>query len=180
MSLFGATYKSMDEAAFWYPSFNAISASPALKEELNINDIVDRRGSDGFTSLKQQNGYPWKMFVCLIGESQNTPEGRREIADEIIRYLNEHSHDNGYRYPKNNEFGGDLTPETPRPLDQVLLNANVIEIIKTAFPGHSLKDLSEYDSIVDAFFSDRSAGKICMKMAQGSNDDSNEEDSGHH
>lgn len=102
-----------DEAAFLQPDFNLLNNNDDVMETLGINAVVNRKGQDGKTPLKQAPGskYPWRQLLIILDEDENTPDGRMDKAELILQHFNETATKDNYEYPKKMKLGGDVTPD---------------------------------------------------------------------
>ena len=61
-----------------------------LAEELQITSVTFRKGEDGMKMPQSPSkpNYGWRMYVSIIGENNNTPEGRKAIAENLKNEFN--------------------------------------------------------------------------------------------
>jgi hypothetical protein len=156
------------EEAFLKHDFDTILQSEEIRKQLQINEIVHIRGLDGATFMPQKTSetkYGFRMFLCMIGEGNNTKKGRRQIANRIISFLNANANEKNYKFPRPSEFGNDITSDPKRALDTALLNQDILRVIKLSYPDHDLQELTEFDDVIEMFFSDIEVGKAIMMSA---------------
>ena len=129
-------------------------AEPEVCEQLEINCIVSRRGIDGKTPLKQGKAleYDWLQFVAIIGEDEQTAERRRQVADNLITWLNSRATAENYGYPHEVKFHEDRTPDELEPCDKVFLDRDVLSMMITAYPDQDASSLTEWDEIMETFW----------------------------
>ena len=149
---------------------------PFMMEHYGVNMWCARKGIDGNTSKKQKPGSTFDaiQLVTILGEEDNTPEGRRAWANPIITLLNRNDISDNYTYPRKVKFGEDHTMENMRPNDALLLDKDVITLMLAAYEGTSLVELSEFDQVVGSFFADIVCGKAVM-LANAGGDSDNED-----
>lgn len=154
-----------NKQAYLKHCFELIKNNEDLREHLGISAIVFRRGVDGTTAMPQEEGKSWKwqMLLCIVGEDNNTPEGRREFAGTIMDFFNENATKENYEHPKQCRFGGDLTATPMEPADMGMLDEDVLGLILAAYPEHSISELMAFDDVIGMFWSDVEHGKSVLQ-----------------
>jgi hypothetical protein len=149
-----------ETGAFIWPDIALLRAEPELVEKLGANSIVPRRGGSGDIAMKQgkEGDYDWLQFLAIIGEDEQTPEKRREVADKIIKWLNSRATAENYAYPHEVKFHEDRTPDALKPCDSVLLDRDVLSMMITAYPENNVDELIEYDEIMESFWTEPGHG----------------------
>lgn len=157
-----------DEEAFIGPDIRYLTDNMDVMENLGINAILMRKGIDGETAMPQfpNSTYQWKQFVFLIGETANTKEKRKEIANLLVSHFNNNAHTAAeYKYPRKLKFFKDTTPTNPRPVDACLLDADVVGLLAAAFPDMELDEVATYEDIMSGFWTNIDHGRLAMENA---------------
>ena len=169
-------------AIFWLKKYNK-NEEPYLKydyanfelhpqklRELGISVVLDRKGTDGITALKQSPTLDdnWKQFIAIVEEKNNTPEKRKSIAEKLMAYLNMNlKNPDMYWYKYQIRFGGDLTSNPMRPLDAVLLDTDVIGFIESfmesCYEDYDLDYVAEFDQVMQMYWTNIENGKKKME-----------------
>ena len=154
-----------DTEAFKVYDMNEFQARPEMLAELGLNAIVYRKGEDGETPMKQSatSEYNWRQFITIIGEENNTVEGRRELANAFIAHLNSTATADNYQFPKRVRFGGDLTASPLTAADDSILDADVLGLILAAYPDNTVEEMFEWDEIIGQFWSNVDHGKAVLE-----------------
>jgi hypothetical protein len=92
---------------------------------------------------------------------QQHKKGRRQIANRIISFLNANANEKNYKFPRQSEFGNDITSDPKRALDTALLNQDILRVIKLSYPDHDLQELTEFDDVIEMFL-------VMLKLARQS------------
>jgi hypothetical protein len=188
--------KAGEEAEpYFRPDLKFLKENPSKMEELNINAILSRKGTDGdFLPQTPTSQYPWKQFVLIVGENNNTPAKRKQYAEALVRHFNTMATSPTYTYPRKVKLGSDLTQRPLRPVDSVLLDMDVLGFIMAAYEGTRLEKLVKFDGIMKTFWTDLAHGrkvvngaaalendeeaKIVNGLAAQENDDDDDEEGG--
>lgn len=156
--------------------------NPTVAEAFGINDVAHRKGEDGETALKQgpNSDWNWRQLLLIIGEDDNTPQGRRAAANAIVDEVNRNATTASYRYPKKCRFGGDLSAVPLATVDSVLLDADVLGLILAAYPSVAVSQLMEERDILATFWCDTAHGREVLVAHEaassvGQNGDNNSE-----
>ena len=143
-------------------------------QELNINNITFRRGEDGnpMPQSPTNQDYSWRMYISILGEENNSPEGRKEIAENLVNEFNKNATKANYPWgkspPKKVILGADLTSESMDPCDVGILDKDVLELILMAYQDYDAKKILEWDDIINEFWEDVDHGKnIIQKYIDG-------------
>jgi hypothetical protein len=157
---------NVEEEAFLGPDLKLLQENAATMEMLGINAILYRKGVDGATAMMQapSTNYPWRQFILIVGvEACKDPQERLKIADKLLAYFNANATTTMYKFPREMKLGEDKTQDPPRPVDAVLLNNDVIAMMKAAYPTLELQELAAYEeTIVGSFWTDTEFGKKTM------------------
>jgi len=158
VALWGQNGNKEEDAYNWY-DVNLLKNSPDLMEELGINAMSFRRGPDGLPMKQSASSeYSWRVYICIVGEDNNTAQGRRALANKIIEHFNSNAVRPNYQYPKRWRFGGDSTTSPMGAADQVLLDLDVLGLVLAAYPGSRMGDIIEWDGVVGKFWQDEAHG----------------------
>jgi hypothetical protein len=154
-----------NEEAFLRYDYDLIKNSATVSANLSVNDIVQRKGSDGTTSMPQKPGsaYPFRAFTFVVGSEFQTAENRREFANGLVAFFNSHANTRYYQYPKKTRVAGDLTKSPLRAISAAVLDKVVIELIQLAYPDDTLNDIAQHDDIMESFWVDVTIGKSAME-----------------
>ena len=146
-------------------------SNQTIRDDIGINAILPRRGVDGESEMPQNPGseYPWRQFLFILGEDNNTAAGRRAEVAGLINLLNENATNENYKYPKRAKFGQDLTTNPMQPASAVMLDQHVVGLLMPAYPNTTLAELKEDEDIVSSFFVDVEEGKAMIDEAIGAN-----------
>jgi hypothetical protein len=141
------------EEAFLVYDFGLIRENEATAKELEVNEIVQRRGPDGLP-LSQRRGaqHAWKQLLMIVGEDNNNEEYRKGLADKIITFLNRNAIEENYKWPRKTKFGGDLTLTPMAAMDSLLLDKDVFKVMKIAYPDNTVAELAGFPEICGNFF----------------------------
>lgn len=141
------------EEAFLNYDYNNIKNDPDVSAMLQINEVISRRGNFG-EAMPQKKGetHLWRQFLMIVGEDDNTPEKRKLLADKIIAHLNKNATKEFYLWPKATKFAGDLTPTEMDAMDKLLLDDDVLKVMKIAYPDLSVAELASFPEICENFF----------------------------
>jgi hypothetical protein len=152
-----------DEEPYALHDYNLLKESPDLMETLNINAVLSRKDttSSENTELMQSptSTYPWRQFVLLIGENNNTPPRRRQYAQALVDHLNTQATSANYRYVRKVKLGSDLSNRPLVPVDRVLLDGDVVGLMLAAYESTPLEELATYDTIMRTFWTDIAHGR---------------------
>lgn len=153
------------EEAFLAWDMSNFFSNPDILEELDIHCIMNRRGADGITPMLQHAGttYPFRMFVCCIGEDMNTLKNRKEFGVRFATHLSKTAIQPNYIYPKKCVYGGDETPTTYPAVSSKFLDSDVIGLMVAAYDSVRLEDLMDIDSIMKSFWVDPIEGREIMQ-----------------
>jgi len=173
---------NLDQEPFLNHDYQLLHDSPATMEDLGINAVVHRKGPDGATALTQTptSTYNWRQMVLIVGEDQNTPHARMEIAAKLVAHFNNNANSANYQYPHKVKFGSDLTGGQLRPVDHALLDIDVLGLMMAAYPTTSLEELATFDDIMSTFWTSVERGREVIAAhvaAEGEaeeNDENNE------
>jgi len=154
--------------AYCRPHFDLLFAHDEMKTSIGINDVVFRRGPDGNTPLPSNPNqtWNWHCMVSIIGECNIDNNAYKTLcADGIVGFFNDFTFfiNKEYRYPRTSTFFRDHTVSPPRKISSVLLDHDVIALMKAAYPDHSLQDLLEYEDIVDMYWDNANHGRQVMQ-----------------
>ena len=166
-----------DEEAFIAPHVRFLENNMDFMEQLGINAIVARRGSDGKTPMMNRPGsdYHWRQFLMVVGEEGNTKEERLRLAKDLVKFLNDVTKVD-YKFVTKNKFSKDVTSSNLRAIDACLLDADVIGLMNAAYPSLTLDQMAEQDSIMSGFWDDISRGKEVIEAEWEDDNDEEEEE----
>lgn len=95
--------------------------------------------------------YPFKVFLRLYNlPEENTHESGMEWVNTLKETAQEISHTSD-KYPNKFEVLGDVTTTPLKPISHLLLNDDVMDIIKATFPSDTCQELA-IDSVAQEFF----------------------------
>ena len=159
VAMWGKNGSKEEDANIWY-DVNVFKNNPEMMEELGIDAVSFRRGPDGFP-MKQStfSECNWRLFICVVGEDDNTLQGRRTLANKIISHLNANAVWSKYQHPKSWKFGGDATSSPMRAADRVMLDPDVVGLVLTAYPEGTIDEILELDGAVAKFWQDEEHGR---------------------
>jgi hypothetical protein len=152
-----------DEEPYALHDFNLLKESPELMETLNINAVLSRKDTTSSENRELMQSptstYPWRQFVLLIGENNNTPPRRRQYAQALVDHLNTQATSANYRYVRKVKLGSDLSNRPLVPVDRVLLDGDVVGLMLAAYESTPLEELATYDTIMRTFWTDIAHGR---------------------
>ena len=155
------------EEAFVQPNIKHLEENPDIMAKLGINAIVFHKGSSGDTEMKQSasSSFNWKQLILIIGEHNNNPGCRKELAKKLLEYFNSHATEEFYTYPRNMKFAKDNTQNPYCPVDACLLDSDVVALMEAAYPDMEIDELSTFGEIMSSFWTDVEHG---MEVIGGS------------
>lgn len=166
MTLFLASGVNEEKDSFRKFDLDQLREDKKKAAELNINNITYRKGEDG-NQLPQsptKKEYGWAMYISIIGEEDNTPEGRKEIAQGLVDEFNKNGNSKNYKYsPKKVILGDDLTAESMEPCSVGMLDKDVLELLLMAYPKYEPDEILKWDDIIQKFWEDIDHGKFIIK-----------------
>ena len=151
--------------AFKVCDFRFLNDNPDKMEELDINAIVCRKGSDGETPMKQSasSSYNWRQFVFILGEEKVGNEGDcREVLEKVVAFFNENATTAHYQYPRKVKLGRDFTVPEFAPNSKRMLDIDVLGLVLAAFPDTPIAEIAVWDEIVGCFWEDIEHGRACI------------------
>ena len=95
----------------------------------------------------------------MVGETNNTANERMRIASEVILFCNKLELVPPDKFVKEFKFGGDVSRNPMHPMSAVMLDQDVLCIMKSAYPGTSLSDLMPFASVMEVYWQDVETGK---------------------
>ena len=155
-----------DEEPYLREDYKIFEDHQEKLEELGIHVVLDCRGDNGVTALQQGKNfsYKWKQFTAVVGEEDNTPETRKEIAKNLIAYLNVNLKNPVlYKFKYQVRFGGDLTYSPMRPLDAVMVDSDVIEFMNASYENFTLTQLTKHNEVMKKFWTNIEDGRNKME-----------------
>lgn len=161
---------SVEEEPFFHYDYKELTDNPDIMESLGINAILNRRGDQGDEPMKQSatSSYNYRLFLLIIGEDNNTPRERKAIAMRLIAHFNDNANTQNYQYPTKVKLGEDLTTPEKRPIDSVLMDADVVNLMLACYPSTSVGSLVGWPQIMGNFWSDVERGaQIMQSLATG-------------
>jgi hypothetical protein len=168
---------NVDEEPYFLHDHKLLRDNPDKMEELNINAGLSCRGEDGEALMQTPTStYPWKQFVLIIGENNNTPAKRKEYAAALVSHFNTQATSVNYKYVHNVKLGSDLTQRPLRPVDFVLLDMDVLGLMMAAYEGTPLEELVTFDVIMKTFWTDLPHGREVVNGAAAQVDEENDDE----
>lgn len=157
-------------AGYNRPHMVKLAEDDSIREKLNVNDIVYRRGVDGHTAMpgKKDVTWGWQAMVSIIGEDNvhNTIFKLTHFIAPVVHFFNDFDdNDLNYKFKKATKFFQDHTADPPRKISCAQLDADVLEIMRAAYPGHHLMTLTEHSDVMATFWEDIEYGINAMEMA---------------
>ena len=139
-----------------------------LAEELQITSITFRKGEDGMKMPQSpfKPNFGLRMYVSIIGENNNTPEGRKVIAENLKNEFNKNATKENYPWgngPNPVVLGKDLTSDMMGPCDDTMLDKDVLEMILLAYPENSTDEILEWEAVISEFWGDAEHGQDVLK-----------------
>ena len=132
---------NINEEPYLYPDYKLFQQNPTLMHSLGITAILERRDSYSKTFISQstsQTNYTWKQFLYIIESNNNTPAYRKNLAKKLIQHLNKNlANTNLYKYPCQCKFAGDKTGSHLMPINNALVDIDVIAIMAYQFIFHT-------------------------------------------
>ena len=152
-----------EEEAFIGPHVRHLENNEDVMENVGVNAILNRKGADGDTPMMQKpdGQYPWKQFLFVVGESNNTKQERIRLGSKLADHLNDMSSVE-CKFPCKSKFVKDITSATPCPLDACLLDADVLRLMPAAYPGLSMEEMMNFDCIMAGFWCNTDRGQELM------------------
>ena len=145
---------------FNQPTHKFLKENPDKLEELHIAAILNRRGDDGEKLLQSTTStFPWRQFILIIGEKNNTPAKRKQYAEALVTFFNSLATSAYYTYVRKVKLGMDLTDTPLGPVDSVLLDDDVVGLMLSAYEGTPLEEVAVHDSIMKTFWTDIAHGR---------------------
>ena len=176
MSMYLASGPNEDKDLFRLYDLNQLKGDKQKAEELNINNITYRKGKDGnpMPQSPTNDKFAWQLYISILGEKDNTPEGRKKIAQGLMNEFNKNKTKKNYPWGKNPPkkviLGEDLTAKSMEPCDIGMLDKDVLELILMAYDNYSPDEILEWDDIINKFWNDIDHGKeIIKKYIDGEN-----------
>jgi hypothetical protein len=128
--------------------------------ELNICAILNRRGDDGEKMMQSATSeYPWRQFMIITGEKNNTPAKRKEYAEALVTFFNSLATKAHYTFVRKIKIGEDLTANPLETVDTVLLDRDVVGLMLSAYEDTPLEEVVLYDKIMKTFWKDIAHGR---------------------
>jgi len=154
-------YNAEEEPFFLY-DYKLLQDNPGIMENLGINAIVARKGTDGETPMKQSatSTYNWRQFIFIIGEDNNTSAKRKALCAKLVTHFNKNATTANYQYPRKVKFGTDLSDSgMPGPVDANLLDEDVLGLMLAAYPSTPPEELATFDDVMGQFWTDLDHGR---------------------
>ena len=153
------------EEAFARKFFDDFRASPELLDECGFDLILNMKGENGedFCPQAANSTWPWRLLVACVGNDDNTEEVRMEQANEGIQLYNRTATKDNYKFPRQVRFCKDLTGAELEPLDTILLDKDVINLMQAAYPDMTLEQMLEDDDIMSDFWSNLERGAEAIR-----------------
>jgi len=153
-----------EEEAFIGPHIRHFEDNMDIMETAGINAIIDRKGGDGESPMMQNpsSQFAWKQFVFATGEDNNTKEERARLGRALVNKLNDTS-EVTYKYPRKSKFFKDISAPKLNPVDARVLDADVVGLMKAAYPDLTLEEIAQFDSIMAGFWCNVARGKEVME-----------------
>ena len=166
-----------EEEAFIGPHIRHFEKNQDVMEMVGIGAILDRKGGNGESPMMQSptSTFPWKQFIFVVGEESNTKEKRaclgKALADELSN-----TSQFMYKFPRKTKFFKDITAPKFCPVDACILDADVIGLMKAAYPDLELDEIAQYDSIMAGFWCNVARGKEIMENLNNEEEEEEEEE----
>jgi hypothetical protein len=153
------------EEPYMHHDFQLLKDNPAIMEQLSINAVLSRKNPDAAANEPRElmqsptSTYPWRQFVLIIGEANNTPARRKTFAQALVAHFNTQATSGNYRFVRKVKLGTDMTPRPMKPVDTVLLDEDVVGLMIAAYENTSLEELSTFDNIMRTFWTNLARGR---------------------
>lgn len=98
----------------------------------------------------------------MLPEEKDTEAERKRIALEVISFCNTPGIVPLDKSMVALMFGADLTRSPKHPMSAVMLDQDVLCVIKSAYPNTGLKELMQFDSVMKVYWDDVAKGKKVM------------------
>ncbi len=152
---------------FCGPVCDAIEANAAARVETGITDIMYRRGTCG-EKMPQCHGsiHGWKCFVGGMPGAENWEQSELDvILKATVEFWNQIGQTSAFLYPSHVDVGSSNSPADGLRLDETLLDADVVIIIKAAYGievNANLTEMAEDDEFVDMYFKSVKRGRAVL------------------
>jgi hypothetical protein len=129
------TKNNKREEPFLQPVWKALHDDPELKADLRVISQVARRGNNN-EALKQNSkvSYPWKVVLLLpkqdIDPKECSVQNPPEVVKNFLKFYNNEQNQGMFQYPTPAILVKNNTKCPPRPLDSVILDEDVIGIMR--------------------------------------------------
>jgi hypothetical protein len=170
-----------EEEPFFLHDSQELRNNAEVRERLGIALVTKRKGEDGETELPQSPGaeYGWTLMMVLLGEDNNTANGRREVAMKLLEHFNANAVKPNYKFPRKVRLGRDHTGSKQRPVDNLLLDKDVYGLMAAAYPNNRPTELIAFPQVMKSFWSNIKHGKEVIEgaaeEAKSEEEDSDEE-----
>jgi hypothetical protein len=151
---------------FFQPTQKFLKENPSQMEELSISAILSRKDETGGQMMQSSTStFPWRQFVLIIGEKNNTPAKRKQYAEALVTFFNRMATTANYKYVRKVKLGADLTTSPLGPVDTVLLDEDVVGLMLAAYEDTALEEVATHDCIMKTFWTDLAHGKKVVEAA---------------
>jgi hypothetical protein len=160
--------------AYDKPSLDILNGDPEAKKAMRYLKKFPKRGVDGVTAEKQspdERTYVWEDKCFIIGTEGDTEAIAIQCTKRYVDHCNVTAVKPIYRYPKKTRFIGDITESPMRCLDCLLLDEDVIALMRLSYPTLSLSAMCGFREIMETFWSDPYYGHNLLMALEGPDDE---------
>ena len=143
-----APIKPVNMQAFW----KNIHQSKALQQEIKFIGVFPIRARRLDNHIKQNE----LQLLCSVGTNATICHIKK-LAVLVAHHANRATNTKGSILKRlaPTYLGEDLTPlDGPVPLDSILVDSDVISVMKLAHPGHTLREIGKDDKTLENYFED--------------------------
>ena len=133
--------------------------------KLGAQAILNRKGPDGNTAMKQQPDKPYSyiQFVYVFSDNTFRPNLYKQKQAQFIRYMNSLCVPKYFKFRQIFRKGKDFTSDPPRTVDCALLDNDVVDLIQSLYPDiESLEQISGNDAEMAKFWTQVTHGRALI------------------
>ena len=159
-----------DKQAFMKNFWAALESSPTMQRELRSLGIYKIRAGLASNAARSfiygDNKEVFDQQLALMTGEGATKGAIEQLVKKAVHYIDKitSTTSDQQKYSTRTHLGDDLTPRSgPVALDCLLLDIDVIQMIKAAYPTVKLSKIAKHQQIMCNFFTDVEHGKDVIK-----------------
>ena len=158
-----------EKQAFMKNFWPLLEGSPSMQRELRTLGIYKIRAglaSNAARSVMYGDKEVFDQQLALVTGEGATKGAIEQLVKKAVHYIDKctSTTSDKQKYSTRTHLGDDLTPRSgPVALDVLLLDSDVIQMIKAAYPTVKLSKIAKHQQIMCNFFTDVEHGKDVIK-----------------